>query len=53
MLLIPLVYKEAALDLLQCRIGQGGNSKQIEEERVGGVEEKPCSCHSRQRLDAR
>ena len=33
---MSLVNKESALGLLQCRIGQGGNSKQIEE-RVGGV----------------
>ena len=24
-------------------------SKQIEEERVGGVKEKPCECHRRER----
>lgn len=27
---IPLVSREVALDLLQCRVGQGGSSKQIE-----------------------
>ena len=31
------------MGLLQHRIGQGGNSKQIEEERVGRVREKLCN----------
>ena len=35
-----MVNKKAALGLLQCRIEQGRNSKQIEE-RAGGVKEKP------------
>lgn len=38
MLSIPLVNKEATLGLLLDRIGQDGNSKQIEE-RVGRVRE--------------
>lgn len=46
-----LANKESALDLLQCRLGQGGNSKQ-KQERVGRVKEKPCSLHKRQILDA-
>ena len=47
MLSIPLVNKEATLGLLQGRIGQDGNSKQIED-RVGRVREMPCSCQRRQ-----
>ena len=43
-----LVNKEAALGLLWYRIGQGRNSKEIEEERVGKVREKPCSRRRRQ-----
>ena len=52
MLWIPLVSKEAAKGLLQCRIGQGENSKQIEEERVGGVRVKPHSHPKRQMQDS-
>ena len=51
MLSIPLVNKESALGLLQGRIGQGGNSALIEEERVGGVKEMPCS-HWRRKTSA-
>ena len=38
---MPLVNREFALGLLQCRTGQDRNSKQIEEERIGGVKR----CH--------
>ena len=48
-----MVNKESALDLLQCRIGQGRNPKQIEEKRVHEVKEIPCSSRRRQMLDAR
>ena len=48
--LLPLVNKEAALGLLKCRIGQGGNSKQIEKEKrqsqragVYQILAEPCS----------
>ena len=46
-----MVNEEGALGLLQGRIGQGKSSKQIEEERVGGINEKPCSHHRRQMPD--
>ena len=45
------VNKESALGVLQCRTGQGRNSKQIEKERVGGVKEMPCNCPRRQTGD--
>ena len=43
--------KEDVLGPLQHRVGQGGSSKQIEEEKVGRVRKKPCSHHRRQMLD--
>ena len=45
------LMNKAALGLLQHRIGQGRNSKQIEKERVGGVKEKPWSFRRRQTPD--
>ena len=39
---------EIALGLLQYRIGQGRNSKQIDKKRACGIREKSHSCHSRQ-----
>lgn len=38
-LLLSLVNKAAALGPVQCRIGQGQNPKQIEEDRGGRVRE--------------
>ena len=48
MLQIPLVNKEASLGLLQHRLGQGKNFKQIEEEKEDRDREKPCNCQRRQ-----
>ena len=41
--LLLLVSDQICFGQWLSRIGQGRSSKQIEEERVGGVRDKPCS----------
>lgn len=43
-----LVNQEFALGLLQCRIGQEGNNKQTDVERVGRFKRTSCNYHRRQ-----
>ena len=45
--LLSMVNKECALGLQQCRIEQGGNSKQRQRREQSRVRETPCRCQRR------